>query len=135
MPKNKLEPTEAQIQSAIIGYLGTRRDLIFWRQNSGSFTAAAIRAVMGVLSSVNIGPVKHRIIAAVKKSLGHYKCTSISGLPDITVVYKGQYIGLEVKTKTGRLTKDQKVLHPKMAKVGAKVFIVRSLDEVIEILR
>jgi hypothetical protein len=132
---DRRDPLEAEIQKAILQYLARRRDLIFWRQNSGSFIAPVIRAVASVLSKFGFGRSKAAVLAAIKKSVGHYKCTSISGIPDITVVYRGMYVGLEVKTKKGRLTKDQKVLHERMLKLGTHVVIVRSVDDVIAKLK
>ena len=128
------EPLEAEIQKAIMQYLATRKDVVFWRQNSGSFVAPVIRAIAGVLERFGLGRRKIAIMAAVKKAAGHYKCTSVSGIPDITAIYRGVYVGLEVKTKTGRLTKDQKVMHELMHKRGVKVVIVRSVQEVMKVL-
>jgi hypothetical protein len=128
------EPSEAEIQKAILQYLAIRKKIVFWRQNSGSFVAPVIRAIAGVLEKFGLGRKKIAIMSAVKKAAGHYKCTSESGIPDITAIYRGVYVGLEVKTKTGRLTKDQKVMHARMNKNGVQVFIVRSVDDVKEAL-
>jgi len=128
------EPTEAEIQKAIMQYLATRKKMVFWRQNSGSFVAPVLRAIAAVLVKFGLGKKKMAIMAAVKKAAGHYKCTSEPGIPDITAIYRGVYVGLEVKTKVGRLTKDQKVMHDRMHKNGVKVVIVRSVDEVKMVL-
>ena len=128
------EPSEAEIQKAIMQYLATRKKMVFWRQNSGSFVAPVLRAIAGVLERFGLGRRKVAIMAAVKKAAGHYKCTSESGIPDITAIYRGVYVGLEVKTKVGRLTKDQKVMHERMHRNGVKVVIVRSVDEVKMVL-
>ncbi|MEO2151388.1 MAG: hypothetical protein ABGW50_01860, partial [Thermococcus sp.] len=90
------DATEAEIQKAMLSYLAHRRDLVYWRQNSGSFVAPVLRAIAAVLSKFGLGGRKAAIMAAVKKAAGHYKCTSIPGIPDITVIYKGFYVGLEV---------------------------------------
>ncbi len=124
------EPSEAEIQKAIMQYLATRKRIVFWRQNSGSFVAPVMRAIATVLSKFGLGRKKIMIMAAVKRSVGHYKCASESGIPDITVIYRGVYVGLEVKTKTGRLTKDQKVMHERMNKNGVIVRIVKNTDDV-----
>ena len=124
------EPTEAEIQKAILQYLATRKNLVFWRQNSGSFVAPVIRAIAAVLDKFGLGRKKIAIMAAVKKAAGHYKCASETGIPDITAIYRGVYVGLEVKTKKGKLTKDQKVMHERMKKNGIIVRVVRSVDDV-----
>ena len=124
------ELTEAEIQKAILQYLATRKNLVFWRQNSGSFVAPVIRAIASVLDKFGLGRKKIAIMAAVKKAAGYYKCASETGIPDITVIYRGVYVGLEVKTKKGKLTKDQKVMHERMKKNGIIVRVVRSVDDV-----
>lgn len=125
------KPLEKDIQNMLLKYLATRRDLIFWRQNSGSFTALAIRAVAGVLKRFRIAPAtRNGIMAATKKAVGHYKCTSENGLPDITVVYRSIYVGLEVKKHDGRQSPDQKAMQKRMDKVNSHYFVVRSIDDV-----
>ena len=71
-------------------------------------------------------------MAAAKKAAGHYQCTSEKGLPDITVVRKGIYIGLEVKKHDGKQSKDQIAIEKRMDKVNAHYFVVRSIDDVIK---
>ncbi len=125
------KPLEKDIQIMIMKYLATRKKTIFWRQNSGSFTALAIRAIAGVLKRFRIAPAtRNGIMSAVKKAVGHYKCTSETGLPDITVIYRGVYLGLEVKKHDGRQNKDQVAMEKRMDKVNAHYFIVRSIADV-----
>jgi hypothetical protein len=54
---------------------------------------------------------------------------SINGLPDITWKYKGIYIGLELKMKTGSFTKHQKETLPMLINNGSFVFIIDSFEE------
>jgi len=124
-------PLEKEIQAKILQYLAHRRNIVFWRQNSGSFTAVAVRAVAGVISKLGLSPIKKSsIMASVKRAVGHYKCTSEPGLPDITVLYRGIYMGLEVKKHNGKQTKEQIRMEAKMKKVGAHYFIVRNIEDV-----
>ncbi len=128
--RNK-KPLEKDIQIMILKFLSTKKKTVFWRQNSGSFTALAIRAVAGVLQRFRIpATTRNGIMAAVKKAVGHYKCTSEKGLPDITVIYRGIYMGLEVKKHDGRQNKDQIAMQKRMDKVNAHYFIVRSIEDV-----
>lgn len=130
------ELPEKNIQSMILKYLSRRKDIVYWRQNSGSFTAAAIRTVTAILAKFNISiGLRQGIIAAIKKSLGHYTCTSEKGLPDIAVIYRCRYIGLEVKTAKGRQNADQKLMQQKIEKAGGAYYIVRSLDDAMDIFR
>ena len=135
MTRDPRKPLEKDIQAGIMRYLSTQRKLIYWRQNSGSFTAYAIRVMAGVLKRFKLSPVsRNGIMGSLKKAVGHYECTSEKGLPDITVVYRGVYVGLEVKKHDGRQNKDQIAMEKRMAKVGAHYFVVRSISDVIEAL-
>ena len=58
-----------------------------------------------------------------------------SGLPDIIAIYKGYFIGLEVKTETGRPTELQKLMQKSIQDAGGISEIVRSVAEVEAILR
>lgn len=58
-----------------------------------------------------------------------------SGLPDIIAIYKGYFIGLEVKTPTGRPTELQILMQNSIREAGGHSEIVRSVDEVESILR
>jgi hypothetical protein len=55
-----------------------------------------------------------------------------AGWPDIQLIYKGQYYGLEVKTPQGRLSPSQSRLHQKLIEGGCKVAVVRSVKEMME---
>lgn len=56
------------------------------------------------------------------------------GFPDILVLKDGKCIGLEVKTNVGKQSKEQKEMEKLMKEHGADYYVVRSLDEVIEIV-
>ena len=72
------------------------------------------------------------------------KMGMISGVPDICILYQSQskksgYIEpktlfIELKTRTGKLSDNQKIIIPKIELTGHSVEIARSLDDVIEIL-
>ena len=55
--------------------------------------------------------------------------TDRKGLPDITVIYNGVYIGIELKMKTGAFTKHQKVTIPLMIESGIHVYVVDNFEE------
>ena len=59
--------------------------------------------------------------------------TDRKGLPDITVIYNGVYIGLELKMKTGAFTKHQKETIPLMVGAGCNVFVVDNFEELFNI--
>ena len=61
------------------------------------------------------------------------------GVPDLTVVHCGRYIGLEVKkpktnSPKGRLSNVQKEFHKIIKAAGGHVEVVYSLEDVIEVI-
>lgn len=51
------------------------------------------------------------------------------------VPLRGRWIGLEVKTDTGRIEPQQKLFHEMIERYGGLVAVVRSVDEAREIMR
>lgn len=93
--------SESDIQKSILQYLKLKK-IFNYRQNSG----------------------------AIKVDNRFLRSTSINGLPDIVCILEGIYIGLEVKTATGRLNKNQIETHRKIISAGGLVYVVRSLKDV-----
>ena len=60
--------------------------------------------------------------------------TGKKGCPDILLCYRGRFIGLEVKTAKGRQSKAQVEAQKRIEACGGKYYIVRSIDDVIDIL-
>lgn len=58
----------------------------------------------------------------------------VAGIPDILCCYKGQFIAFEVKTKKGRVSKLQKVVIEKINKAGGVACVVRSVNEVKDVI-
>ena len=54
------------------------------------------------------------------------------GFPDILVLHKGKFIGIEIKTKTGKQTEHQKKMQKMIEKNGGEYYVIRSLNELIE---
>lgn len=59
---------------------------------------------------------------------------TLSGVPDILVVYRGRPIFIELKTKTGAVRPSQKWVHDKLTQAGAVVTVCRSLEDVQDFL-
>lgn len=97
----KPKVSESSIQSTILDYLKFKK-IFHYRQNQ----------------------------AAVKTEKSFFRATSINGLPDIICIVQGLYIGLEVKTATGRLNENQIETHRKIISAGGLVYVVRSLKDV-----
>jgi hypothetical protein len=107
-----LKETETQIQATICDYLAIRERqnmLMFWRQNTGG-----------------IFDVKNQVRRALPK---HAK----KGVPDIIVIKAGKFIGLEVKSATGKQSDDQKLFEARLVNNGGTYYVVRSLEEVKQI--
>lgn len=56
------------------------------------------------------------------------------GDPDIVVCYRGMYIGIEAKTKTGKVSDIQKFRHQQIEEAGGIVIVARSVDDVKEVI-
>ena len=54
------------------------------------------------------------------------------GWPDLQFLHKGRYFGMEVKTKTGRLSTAQRRMHSLLEEQGVSVAVVRSINDVLE---
>ena len=53
----------------------------------------------------------------------------VSGSPDLLLIVRGQAIGIELKTKRGRVSDAQKFEQKAWESAGASYFIARSLDD------
>lgn len=60
--------------------------------------------------------------------------TDRNGLPDITLIYKSVYIGLELKLPKGRLTKGQKETLPEFVQNKTMFFIIENVIDLFEAL-
>lgn len=58
----------------------------------------------------------------------------VAGWPDIQLIYKGVYYGLEVKTPTGKLSSAQQTIHKKLKNMGCSVAVIRSIRDAKEIV-
>lgn len=54
------------------------------------------------------------------------------GVPDILGIYKGQFLGIEVKTEKGKVQPEQEAFLENIRKHGGIGFVARSLDDVID---
>ncbi len=63
---------------------------------------------------------------------GLFRATSRNGVPDIEVIYKGRYIGLECKAGKNKQSSHQIEFERRCISAGGIYKVVYSLDEVIE---
>jgi hypothetical protein len=113
LPRFKLTapppPSEAYVQSSIIDYLRARNIPY-------SITDAAPKACP-----------RCRSLVASKV---------MPGWPDLTACYAGRFVGLEVKAKRGRVSKDtQAPMHDYIRRAGGLILVPRSAAEVDDALK
>jgi len=58
----------------------------------------------------------------------------ISGLPDISIAQNGKLYFIELKTETGKLSKNQINFHKILDNNNIPVAVCRSLDNVVQVL-
>jgi predicted peroxiredoxin len=57
-----------------------------------------------------------------------------AGMPDILIFFNGRAIGIELKTETGKLSKDQINMAARLSDAGVRVYLCRNTDDVIGVL-
>lgn len=78
------------------------------------------------------GGKRNAIEAAKFKQMG-----TRAGFPDLIFLKsnnKFNFLAIELKTKTGRQSENQKAYQKEFESIGAKYVVVRSLDEFIEVV-
>jgi hypothetical protein len=66
---------------------------------------------------------------------GNYARGAIKGFPDIICLYKGRMYGIEVKSSTGKQSPDQIRMQMWFSQCGGIYLVVRTLDEIKEIIQ
>lgn len=100
----RVELSEKQIENQALGWLKSKMIFAFKVKSMGTFD-----------------PVTKRFRAPSP----WYK----KGCPDILCCYRGKFVGLEIKTKKGRLSEYQKAFHMELVESGGYAFVVRDIDE------
>ena len=103
MGKIPIKEKEADVQRAILAWLGYS-NIFYYRNNSGGMMAES----------------------------GHFVRFGATGSPDIVIVHKGKYIGVEVKGTDGKQSDNQINFQRELETAGGKYLLVRSLDEFIK---
>ena len=109
----KETPLEKEVQNTICEWLAFNK-YFFWRSNN-----------IPVFSRNNGGKMAFR-------SLGKY---TPRGIPDIILINKGFFVGIEVKREgINTLRPEQEVFRDNVLANGGKYFVVHSVDELIALL-
>jgi VRR-NUC domain len=101
MPRSK----ESEIQAAICDYLSLRGYLF---------------------SRTNNSPIYDKARGAFR-ALPKY---TRRGWPDVCLIKNGQFIGIEVKTETGKLSDHQRKLGAAITNHGGRYIVARSIDDI-----
>ena len=101
--------TENKVQNEVCKYLRKKR-VFFFR--------------------VNNMPVWDKKLG-IYRSMGEY---SIKGVPDVLAVSRdGRMIGIEFKSKTGRLSADQFFFSQRLMDRGGEYHVIRSIEDIKEL--
>jgi len=76
----------------------------------------------GVPACVKFGKI-------IYKSKGKFRP---NGIPDIIWVWNGKTVWIETKTKSGVISKEQKLIHAKIVECGGEVIVIRSFEEMTD---
>lgn len=57
------------------------------------------------------------------------------GFPDVSVIWRGGYYGLELKASAGKVSEIQQITHAQIREAGGQVSVCRSIEEVERALR
>ena len=99
---------EKDIQHAICEYLAAKH-YFFWRQN----TAPSVTKIGGKIQFRRMPPF------------------SLTGVPDILMIHRGTFWGLEVKRQGTKQSENQVEFDRRCRIAGGRYEVVRSLDDVI----
>ena len=105
----KQEPKEIDIQNAVCEYLEAKGHF-FYRSNNTP-----------IFQSNGQG-------GGFFRAMGKY---SLKGVPDIVMIDKGQYIGLEIKRPSGIQSEEQALFQKNCIGKGGQYHLIRSIDDVI----
>ena len=64
----------------------------------------------------------------------HPSFSLVSGTPDFLICYKGHFIGMEIKTQVGVVSRLQEYVLERIRKAGGLSCVVRSVEEARQIL-
>lgn len=105
----KMKNEELNIQTAIINYLRMNNILCFHVPNGAYFKSIATRSLM--------------------KRAG-----LLSGVSDLIIILKNRIVFIEVKTKKGKQSENQKIFEKQVKKLGFEYYIWRDVFDAVNFL-
>ncbi len=116
--------TESTTQQSICTYLS-----MISNNYNFIFFSVPNEGIMAVLKSFHIDKVTCFKIIAHFKKMG-----LLPGVSDIIIIWHRMAYCMEVKTDTGKQSKDQILFERRVIEVGGKYIIVRSIEDVKKVL-
>lgn len=131
--KSPTPELEDNIQMQIVTYCRHKKILMFAPINENTWGGVIRQTLIGLLGLVRGKTTASRIIA---KIVAKYKrMGQMAGVTDLVVMLEGGVtLFVELKTKTGRLSEDQKNFGTELIKRGHFAYVCRSLDDFIEVI-
>jgi len=87
-----------------------------------------VRGVRGLMYwHTPLGGIRSKTEAAILKGLG-----TLSGLPDLFLLFRGKLFGLELKANRGRVSKTQTETLAQLEDAGCVTAVVHGIDAAIE---
>lgn len=82
-----------------------------------------------------LGALVVRVQSGKHRSGPHWIQCAAPGTPDLVVIWRGHTTWLEVKTESGDLSHEQDSWHRAARQQGARVHIVRSVEQALRVAR
>lgn len=129
--------TERDIQAAIFRAIGGRRDVRLFRNNVGAaWTGRAFRERdAGGGNLVTLADARRIEFGLHPGSPDLVGVRLVTITPDMVGHIIGQFVGLEIKTPTGRVRPEQIIFLEMLEKFGAAAGIARSVEDAEKILQ
>lgn len=133
MTANPTPEKEENIQMQIVTYCRHKNILMFAPVNENIWAGVIRQTLIGLLGEARGKATAARIISKLVSK--NQRMGQKPGVTDLVVMLdKGLTIFVELKTKTGRLSEDQKKFGSELTRRGHYGYVCRSLDEFIKII-
>lgn len=90
--------------------------------------------ILSYLRMKNVFCYKSNNVGIFNKKTGSYIPSAVKGLPDIICVIEGKYVGIEVKSKSGKQSDTQKDFQRELIKAGGMYLLAKSVEDVMLVI-
>lgn len=133
MQSNPVPVKEDNIQKQIVQYCTVKKILFFAPINENTWGGIIRQTLIGLLGKMKGMQIAQKLIAKIvnrNKAMGQKK-----GVTDLVILLnRGKTVYVELKSKTGSLSPEQKVFGSEATKRGHIVYVARSLEDFIKII-